>query len=136
MAQLPAPQVKTPQTSVPKNVDMKNRTGLPFLSPANQDKYLSLDTKVEVMILDCKLQEVDQTKKVYSPVLLKISIANTTMLYGLSLKNPNYERLVQIFGSDSDAWSGKKFNMTLDKDKFDEKIWIRVEAIPVTKKAA
>ena len=41
-----------------------------------------------------------------------------------------------MLGMDTDLWEKKSINMTLEKDKFDEKLWIRVEAIPVPAKPA
>ena len=133
MAQLPSPQVKDTGTSTGSH--NQNRTGLPYLNSKNQTDFLTVGILTPVTIKACKVNEPGP--KVFSAVTARIMFADgRQLLYGLSLKNPNYARLCEMLTTDSDAWVEKKVNMTLEQDKFDEKLWVRVEAIPVTAKPA
>src|ERR1700675_2223971 len=133
MAQLPSPQVKDTGTSVGSH--STNRTGLPYINSKNQADFLSVGINTKATVEACKVNEPGP--KVYSAVTARMRLDDgRQFLYGLSLKNPNYARMCDMLGMDTDLWEKKSINMTLEKDKFDEKLWIRVEAIPVPAKPA
>lgn len=59
-------------------------------------------------------------------VIVKIAIAGKAMMWGVSLKNPNYDLLLKKFGRGENDWINQKIYLHNELDDFSENYNIRV----------
>jgi len=100
----------------------KKGSGLDFLTI----DMLSSE-KEPIKILAARTQD-DTFRPGNQLVAVKVQFKGKMLLWNLRPNNPNLDIVGDMFGDDETKWAGKSMLIFKEKDDFDNKEWMRVEA--------
>lgn len=108
------------ETTAAKSNRSSQPGGLPWLKPAN----LSTERRT----LSILMARAEKDRWGNQSVVLKVRYDGTLYLWQPNAKNPNYDLLIDILGSDETKWAGNEVVAHLEQDPLTEVYWIRVES--------